>query len=139
MDFFTPGADVLNDTPVYGFGCTTTKDGDNAKAICRAIAPVGIYDITVVSDHTLMNIRRNVEITAPSTSVSMGALQEGDANGDGIINIADFGILATSFMKSKGDGEYDPKADFDCNGIINIADFGLLAGNYMKASPNEIE
>ena len=139
VDFFTPGADVLNDTPVYGFGCTTTKDGDNAKAICRAIAPVGIYDITVVSDHTLMNIRRNVEITAPSTSVSMGALQEGDANGDGIINIADFGILATSFMKSKGDGEYDPKADFDCNGIINIADFGLLAGNYMKASPNEIE
>ncbi|OEU83132.1 MAG: hypothetical protein BA873_03065 [Desulfobulbaceae bacterium C00003063] len=139
VDFFTPGADVLNDTPVYGFGCTTTKDGDNAKAVCKAIAPVGIYDITVVSDHTLMNIRRNVEITALSTSVSMGTLQEGDANGDGIINIADFGILVTSFMKSKGDESFDSKTDFDCNGIINIADFGLLAGNYMKASPVEIE
>ena len=134
VKFFSPGADVLNDTPIEEFSLTTTKSNSVATCQCTGVTP-GTYDITVVSEHTLMNVREDVAIFAPSTAVDMCALIEGDANNNGTINIQDFGILSVSFMKSEGQDGYDARADFDCNGIINIADFGLLSVNFMKTSP----
>jgi hypothetical protein len=107
----------------------------------------GTYDITAQASNypgcnegncTLMNVKRDVVISAPSTAVDMGTLLTGDANCDGIINISDFGVLAVAYMCTEGAPCYDCRADFDCNGIINISDFGLLAVNYMKTSPVDI-
>jgi hypothetical protein len=101
------------------------------------IAP-GIYDIYAVSEHTLGNIKRNVVVNPPSVSISLGTLFEGDADWNGIINIQDFGLLAASYGKSKGNAAYNPMADFDRNDIVNIFDFGLLATNYLKMGPIEV-
>ena len=60
-----------------------------------------------MSEHTLINVRQGVVISAPSTAVDMGTLLEGNANDDDIVNINDFGILALSFMKSQGEAGYD--------------------------------
>jgi hypothetical protein len=136
VKFFSPGADVLNDTPLAQFNLTTTKSG--STAICQCSLIPGTYDVTVVSEHTLINVRRNVTISLPSTSVNMGTLLEGNANNDTIVNISDFGILAVSFGKMVGQPGYDARADFDRNGIINISDFGLLAVNFTKMSPIEV-
>jgi hypothetical protein len=146
IKFFSPGADVMTDTPIYEFDLTTTKSDGTATCQCAGVAP-GTYDITAQASNcpgctegnrTLMNVKRSVVISAPSTAVDMGTLLAGDANCDGIINISDFGILAVSYMCSVGEIRYDCRADFDCNGIINISDFGLLAVNYMKMSPIDI-
>ena len=134
INFFEPGADVLNDTPVYEFDLTTVKSDSKATCQCIGILP-DTYDITVVSEHTLMNVRRDVVISVPSRSVDMCTLLEGNANDDNTINISDFGILAVSFMKSEGEEGYDARADFDRNGIIDIHDFGLLAVSFMITSP----
>jgi hypothetical protein len=136
IEFFSPGANVMTGTPVARFDVTTTKSG--STAVCQCSALFGTYDITVVSEHTLLNVKRNVVIFGPSTGVGMGTLLEGNANDDGIINISDFGILAESYMKTEGEPGYDARADFDRNGIINITDFGLLADNYMKMSPVDV-
>ncbi|MCL0095651.1 cohesin domain-containing protein [Dehalococcoidia bacterium] len=144
INFFQPGADVLADTPVKSLTVTTVKVEDRAVAQVR-IAP-GTYDVTVASETTLINVRRNVDIPPPvvlivdppTPVVDMGTLLEGNANGDHVINIADFSILAGSFGKAEGDEAFDRRADFDRNGIVNIADFSLLAGNFMKTSPVEI-
>jgi len=136
IKFFSPGADVMTDSPVAQFDLTTTKSGSTATCQCT-VAP-GTYDVTVVSEHTLINVKRDVVISTPSTAVDMGTLLEGNANDDNIINISDFGILAVSFMCTEGEPGYDPRADFDRNGIINISDFGLLAVNYMKMSPFDV-
>ena len=136
IKFFGPGADVMTDTPLEQFDLTTTKSG--STAICQCTVAPDTYDITAVSEHTLMNVKRNVVISAPSTAVDMGTLLEGNANDDSIINISDFGILAVSYMCTDGEPCYDCRADFDCNGIINISDFGLLAVNYMEMSPIDI-
>jgi parallel beta-helix repeat protein len=135
IKFFSPGANVMTDSPLAQFDLTTTKSG--GTAICQCTVAAGTYDITAVSEHTLMNVKRNVVISGPSTAVYMGTLLEGNANDDGIINISDFGILAVAYMKTEGEPRYDARADFDRNGIINISDFGLLAVNYMEMSPIE--
>ena len=136
IKFFSPGADVMTDTPIGQCDCATTKS--DSTAVCQCTVAPGTYDITAVSEHTLINVKRGVVISAPSTAVDMGTLLEGNANDDPIINISDFGILAVSYMKTEGQPGYDPRADFDRNGIINISDFGLLAVNYMKVSPIDI-
>ena len=135
IKLFSPDSDVLNDTPVYEFNLTTAKSGDLAVCETGTILPDTSYDITVISEHTLMNVRRAVVISAPSTSVDLCTLLEGNANGDNIIDISDFGILALSFMEWEGNPGYDVRADFDRNGIIDIHDFGLLALNFMKYCP----
>jgi hypothetical protein len=144
--FFSPGADVMTDTPIYEFNLTTTKVDSTATCQCAGVMP-GTYDITVKASNcpeceegncTLTNVKRSVVISTPSTSLDMGTLLAGDANCSGIINISDFGILAVSYMCTVGAPCYDCRADFDCNGIINISDFGLLAVNYMKMSPIDV-
>ncbi|MFC2059551.1 CARDB domain-containing protein [Chloroflexota bacterium] len=132
--FFNPGADVMNDNPVKEFDLTATKSNGTATALCAGITPA-TYDITVVSEHTLMNVRTGVTIPDSHVLVNMGTLLEGNANNNDIINIQDFGILSISFMKTAADPGYDPRADFDRNGIINISDFGLMAINFMETSP----
>jgi pimeloyl-ACP methyl ester carboxylesterase len=137
IKFFGPGADVIFDSPICVFNLTTTKSDSIATCQCPDVMPNN-YDITAVSEHTLINVKRNVVISAPSTAVDMGALLDGNANDDGIINISDFGILAISYLCMEGEPGYDARADFDRNGITNISDFGLLAVNYMQMSPIDI-
>ena len=130
IKFFTPGADVLNDSPVAQFDLTPTKPGSTAISSATPVAS-GTYDITAVSEHTLVNVRRDVAVSTPSTAVDMGTLLEGNVNNDSLVNISDFSGLAGSFMKSDGQAGYNAMADFDRNAIVNIADFGLLATNFM--------
>jgi hypothetical protein len=146
IQFFSLGADVMTDTPIYEFNLTTTKSDGSATCQCLGVMP-GTYDITAQAwncpeceegNCTLMNVGRSVVISAPSTAVDMGTLLAGDADCNGIINISDFGILAVAYMCTIGEPCYDCRADFDCNGIINISDFGLLAVNYMQMSPIDI-
>jgi hypothetical protein len=134
VKFFTPGAVVMTATPVYTFNLTTAKAGGNATAQCTGVMP-GNYDITAVSEHTLVNVKRNVTVIAPSTMVNLGTLLEGNANNNNLINIQDFGLLATSYGKIIGNPSFNVMADFDRNDIVNIFDFGLLATNYLKIAP----
>jgi len=50
----------------------------------------------------------------------------GDANDDGIVDLADFSILATVF------GTADSSADFDGDGLVTLTDFSILAANFGK-------
>jgi hypothetical protein len=96
------------------------------------------YDMTAVSEHTLLNVKRNVTVIAPSNTVNLGTLLEGNANNNDRVNILDFGLLATSYGKSQGNPAYNPLADYDRNDVVNIFDFGLLTTNYLKIAPLEV-
>jgi hypothetical protein len=139
VKFFTPGADILNDSPAYEFKLTTTKSATENTAVCEAtsVAP-GTYDITVLGESTLMNVKRNVVISAPQTSADLGTLLEGDANNDNVVNFGDCAIMSTCWLASKDLAKYDARTDFDRNGFINLADLCLLAANWLRSSPIEI-
>lgn len=53
-------------------------------------------------------------------------LLAGDADGNNIINIQDFGILVTDYQKTQS------RADFNLDGVVNIQDFRFIAENYLK-------
>jgi hypothetical protein len=135
--FFAPGADVLNDTPTYQFNLTTTRIANAAVCEATDVAP-GTYDITALSEHTLMNVKRNVVISAPKTSVDLGTLLEGNANQDNTIDFYDYAILAMCWLAFEPQAEFNAMTDFDRNGLINISDLRLLAADWLSTSPVEI-
>lgn len=57
------------------------------------------------------------------------ALYAGDADGNGIINNLDFGIVANNILKTGYNS-----GDIDMNGIINILDYSIINNNILKSS-----
>lgn len=53
-------------------------------------------------------------------------LLTGDANGDNVVNIQDFGKLVESYLKGSS------TTDFNLDGQTNIQDFRFIAENYLK-------
>jgi hypothetical protein len=58
-----------------------------------------------------------------------GPSAPGDANRDGIVNIADLSIVLTNFDKT---GMTWSQGDFDGSGTVDIADLGNLLTNFDK-------
>jgi len=52
---------------------------------------------------------------------------DGDVNGDGLTNVADFNILAGNFGAAVPPGT---GGDLTGNGFVNVADFNILAGDF---------
>jgi len=134
VTLFAPGADPLGDTPILTYTTTTSKVGSVAEFSVPGV-PLRTYDIAVSSEHTLMNIKRDVAVSDLGIVVDLGTLLEGDSNGDGFINILDFTLLASTYLKGEGDGGYAGEADFDRSGLVDVLDFTLLAGNFLRSSP----
>jgi len=135
VKFFTPGADVMADVPVYSQTVTTSKTGANlAGATVTGVEP-GTYDVSIISEHTLTNVKTNVTVAAPTTAVDMGTFSEGDANGDGEVTFLDISTLVPSYSKSEGDPGFNPLVDFDRSGNVDFLDVSVFVPNYQKQSP----
>jgi hypothetical protein len=85
---------------------------------------VGVFD-RVDDDLNLLGLELAVAYEADAVVIRPLRLQMGDANFDGQVNLADFGILRGDF----GD-EGRSAADFNLDGKIDLADFGLLRANF---------
>lgn len=139
--FYNPGVrvDRLDSTvPLRTFERITapveTPNGLAAEFFMSGV-PLGSFDVTIDSEHTLMNLLRNVEIGSETRILNLGTLIEGDANDSGVIDILDFTLLAQAFLKCEGKIGYDARTDFDRSGCVNILDFTLFAQNFLRASP----
>jgi hypothetical protein len=51
----------------------------------------------------------------------------GDANGDGMIDVGDLGILAANYGQS---GKTCAQGDFNGDGLVDVGDLGILAAHY---------
>jgi hypothetical protein len=56
----------------------------------------------------------------------------GDANGDGLVDVGDLGILAANYGKSSG--ATWAQGDFNNDGKVDVGDLGILAANYGKGT-----
>ncbi len=135
---------ILTEEPVYTFttadeAITITDTDLNSKTVIfesLAVAP-GTYNIALTSPRCLINLRNGVTI-AEGTSVDMGILLMGDANGDHKIDITDFGIVAAAYWTESGGEGWDERADFNHDGRVTVADLSLLAINFNKTSPQTL-
>ncbi len=55
---------------------------------------------------------------------------EGDANGDGAVDVTDLLIVADSWGTSIGTNGYDVLADFNNDGQVDVSDLLIVAGNF---------
>jgi glycosidase/fibronectin type 3 domain-containing protein len=91
--------------------------------------PPGEYHIWTRASNTL-SAMSTMTLAAGANSMTTDTLRAGNANGDMVVNINDFSLLAGSFGLSDGMTGYDARADFDGNNVVNVADFVLLAVNF---------
>jgi len=56
----------------------------------------------------------------------------GDANQDGVVDLADVLIVKTAFGSSSGSPQYDVMADMDANGIVDLSDVLKVKENYVQ-------
>ena len=129
---------LVNGVEVRSVHETSTFDAQKMLAFVDVpVVGLGTYELGVEGPSTLTNVKGNVQVLSfcPVLEVNLGTLVSGDANGDGIIDISDFGLLAGSFLSVAGQEGFDPRTDFDADGITNISDFGLLSKNFLRYGP----
>jgi hypothetical protein len=137
--FFTPGANMCHDDPLYDLALNAVPLSTGTAAVCTAegIVP-GTYDISVSARNTLTSVRRDVVITEFRTSVDMGTLVQGDLNHDGIIDLEDYTVLARNWQTAYTQTTFDARVDFDRNGVINANDLVVLATHWLNMSPVQV-
>jgi hypothetical protein len=137
--FFTPGANVCHDDPLYDLSLNAVPLSDGTVAVCTAEGIVlGTYDVSVSARNTLTSLRRDVVITEPHTPVDMGLLVQGDVKRDGIIDLEDYTILARNWQTAYTQTAFDARVDFDRNGVINAKDLMVLAAHWLNTSPVQV-
>lgn len=96
---------------------TGTLNLDNS-GIGHINAVPGIYNMEITGNHWLKRKITNVDATT-NTAVNV-SLANGDANGDGQVNLFDFVILDAKF------GTTDTTADLDGDGHVNLFDYTIV-------------
>jgi parallel beta-helix repeat protein len=104
-----------------GTGCLTTVQpvfasttfGDDDYMYLASNCPAAIA--TGASDGSYMGARSKVAIP-------------GDANGDGVVDVGDLGILAANYGTASG--ATWSQGDFNGDGAVDVGDLGILAANY---------
>jgi parallel beta-helix repeat protein len=59
----------------------------------------------------------------------------GDLNGDGTVDLTDFGILQRAWGSSPGMSNWDPRADINGDGVVDLSDFGIMQMNWGLSIP----
>ncbi|MGF1634103.1 MAG: hypothetical protein ACFCVE_09670 [Phycisphaerae bacterium] len=88
-------------------------------------------DFVLDFDTPFPGLFMEAEWEADSLALVFSALP-GDATLDGVVNLADFNVLATSFGR---EGDW-LAGDFTGDGIVNLADFNVLATNFGTSAAN---
>ncbi len=56
-----------------------------------------------------------------------------DFDGDGDVDLGDFGVFGAAFNAMSGDGNYNMSADFDNDGDVDLGDFGVFGSEFNRA------
>jgi hypothetical protein len=59
---------------------------------------------------------------------------QGDLNGDGTVDVSDFGILQQAWPPYPP-GRWDARADINNDGVIDVSDFGIMQVNWGRTYP----
>ncbi len=56
-----------------------------------------------------------------------------DFDGDGDVDLGDFGVFGSAFNSMTGDLNYNADADFDGDGDVDLGDFGVFGGEFGRS------
>jgi PKD repeat protein len=88
----------------------------------------GTYSVWVQEEHSLAKPTDDVVITSGiTTEFDFGELLVGDANGDNLVDLRDFGVWKSILLNTA-----DLRADFNLDGQVTSLDFGWVKENFGK-------
>ncbi|MEM1422514.1 MAG: M12 family metallo-peptidase [Planctomycetota bacterium] len=127
MDFaLAPGSPMIDagDTSAFDALAVTTDlaGGD------RFVDDPGAVDTGVPS--VVEPARAIVDIGAFERQGGASTACVGDFDGDGDVDLGDFGVFGAAFGTSVGDPDYDAQADVDSDGDVDLGDFGVFGAEF---------
>ncbi|MEM7681947.1 MAG: dockerin type I domain-containing protein [Planctomycetota bacterium] len=69
-------------------------------------------------------------------AIASAVALDGDANGDGVVDLLDFDVMAGNFGASTTQGA--SAGDFNGDGVVDLLDFDLLSGNFGASAPGNV-
>ena len=122
-------------TEAEGHGCLYHFDTQTSnERIIELLVEPGTYDIRVKGRTTLKNLVTGVEVYPPGpVVVNLGALIEGDANGDNIVDEIDYSGVIWCFGYAVDNPEAPwgtPNCDFNNDGYVDEIDYSGVVINF---------
>ena len=142
---FTAGLDVTSvsaagDTGAFSSGMigtiTNVPGAGSATENVQLIAPTaGTYAVTYtinVADTSIPGATANTSLFLVLTAQveETAIICVGDFDGDGDVDLGDFGVFGSAFNSVMGDANYNAEADFDNDGDVDLGDFGVFGGEF---------
>jgi uncharacterized repeat protein (TIGR03803 family) len=90
--------------------------------------PDGIYDLTITATN-VSDLYTGQFMTGGNQTFTFDRLF-GDADGNGIVNNADYFQFKKTYGQATGSANYNPVFDYDANGIVNNADYFQFKKRY---------
>ncbi len=114
---------------------TFAKAADSATHVGRrldlfdwtGVAPTGAFTVSSLYDWDLSQLYTAGTVTL----LAAGGVIAGDSNGDGKVDLGDFGTLKVHFGAAGSKAHGDANSD----GKIDLSDFGLVKVNFGKSAP----
>jgi hypothetical protein len=91
------------------------------------------YGNYTISANVMLTLGETNQWIGPFTDGTVKVTIPGDANGDGVVNISDIGVIAAHWLQMVPPGPSN--ADVNCDGIINILDVGVVATHWLQTLP----
>jgi outer membrane protein assembly factor BamB len=128
VDVFASPATVPNpgggpDLPPFPSDLLFLEDG---RLLVTLTGQGGVAGFDGTTGQQLQYFAGGGGLVVPGQMLLLPALVAGDANRDGKVDLADFGLLKANF----GTGTSRAEGDFDGNGKVDLADFGILKENF---------
>ncbi|MCL2853803.1 MAG: dockerin type I domain-containing protein, partial [Defluviitaleaceae bacterium] len=85
--------------------------------------------IWVKGERTLA-VSRNIEKIEPGSTINVGVLLGGDANGDNEVDLNDLSIFMNNYGRNSSSPGFNRLADFNNDGEVDLNDLSILVSNY---------
>jgi hypothetical protein len=126
----------LEITPYTYFGLVKTGDLSNSVVSNLFATQVIGLDVDVISNNSIGTFLGKKSASSEENKwkdwLCLGLHKlagiSGDANGDGMVDVGDLGILAANYGMTSG--AIWGKGDFNGDGAVDVGDLGILAANY---------
>ena len=130
-----PGVRVLTDTFTSSVGASFPINGYLYGTVGGDAINGGSSHLTAdflsTAGFTLTCLTDGAAYTTESSTSYIWGPAPGDANGDGAVDLQDFGLLKANFGTTTG--AVWAQGDFNDDGAVDLQDFGLLKANFGTA------